>query len=56
MSEYSYTSAGKVDFFLKSKAWGIEIVRERDRLEEHVSRFKLGAGYGARNMEKYMLS
>lgn len=37
-SEYSYTVAGRIDFFLKGRKWGIEVLKDGDRLSEHINR------------------
>jgi len=37
--------SGRVDFLLKSQRWAIECVRDGNRLEEHISRFKVGGKY-----------
>ena len=34
-----------MDFLLKKVKWGIECVREGDRLEEHICRFLKGGRY-----------
>ena len=44
-SEFSYTKAGRIDFFLKQPGWGIEIFRDGDLLEQHISRFTVGGAY-----------
>jgi hypothetical protein len=33
------TRAGRIDFLIPSKKWGIELTREGDKLDEHVSSF-----------------
>jgi hypothetical protein len=33
------TPKGRIDFFIRSKKWGVELLREGDRLHEHNSRF-----------------
>ncbi|KAG8822700.1 hypothetical protein FRC17_009488 [Serendipita sp. 399] len=35
--------AGRVDFFIPSKKWGIEIIRDGSKLREHSDRFLTGA-------------
>ena len=37
--------SGCVDFLLKSQRWAIDCVRDGDRLEEHISKFKVGGKY-----------
>ena len=44
-SEFSYTKAGRIDFLLKQPGWGIEIFRDGDLLEQHISRFTVGGAY-----------
>ena len=44
-SEFSYTKAGRIDFFLKQPGWGIEIFKDGDLLEKHISRFTVGGAY-----------
>ncbi|KDQ11029.1 hypothetical protein BOTBODRAFT_470384 [Botryobasidium botryosum FD-172 SS1] len=40
--------AGRIDFFVCGRKWGIECIQEGDKLEEHNSRFgDDGASYGA---------
>ena len=36
---------GRVDFFVMSPGWGIELVRDSDRLVEHLERFKKNGAY-----------
>lgn len=38
--------AGRIDFFIPSVKWGIELTRDGDRLDEHASRFELEGAYG----------
>ncbi|KAG8944553.1 hypothetical protein FRC03_002043 [Tulasnella sp. 419] len=38
-------STGRVDFFFPSKQWGIELVRDSDRLENHCGRFSSSGTY-----------
>ena len=44
-SEFNYSKAGRIGFFLKQPGWGIEIFRDGDLLEQHVSRFTVGGAY-----------
>jgi hypothetical protein len=39
--------AGRIDFFIPEKKWGIELTREGNGLSEHSSRFGLQGAYGA---------
>lgn len=50
--ELSYTNAGRIDFFLKDNLWGIELLREGDRLQEHLDRFKGKGKYGSWKLVK----
>jgi hypothetical protein len=36
------TPKGRIEFFIRSKKWGVEILREGSRLREHNSRFTTG--------------
>lgn len=38
-------SKGRADFYIPSKEWGVEIVREGDRLEQHSGRFSRSESY-----------
>lgn len=51
-SEFSYTTRGKVDFFLNEKTWGIEVMREGGRLQNHIDRFKPDGPYGSWKLVK----
>lgn len=51
-SEFSYTSRGRLDFFLKKKQWGIEVMREGDRLQNHIERFEPQGAYGSWSLVK----
>ena len=44
-SEWSRTSDGRVDFWIPEKKWAIELLRAHDRVDEHISRFRLGGKY-----------
>jgi hypothetical protein len=47
--EYSSTSGdslGRIDFFVPSKKWGVEILRDGQALPEHHSRFGIHGVYG----------
>lgn len=49
-SEYSAAEGerpGRIDFFIPSKKWGIELLRDGAKLGEHWSCFRLGGAYGA---------
>jgi len=36
---------GTIDFLVDEKKWGIELLRERDRLLEHIQRFERNGQY-----------
>jgi len=36
------TRKGRIDFFIESKKWGVELLRNGDRLAQHVKRFTKG--------------
>lgn len=38
------TGGEAIDFFLEPKKWDIELLRDRDRLVEHMEIFQEGAG------------
>ena len=40
------TKSGRVNFYVKSKRWGIELLRDGDRLAEHLERFSTTGVYG----------
>ncbi|KAB8230344.1 uncharacterized protein BDW43DRAFT_314033 [Aspergillus alliaceus] len=44
-SEWSRTSDGRVGFYIPEKKWAIELLRDHDRVNEHISRFKEGGRY-----------
>jgi hypothetical protein len=52
------TSKGRIDFFIRSKKWGVELLRDGVRLRDHNSRFTTGE-YGTwlqnGNMKDYVL-
>jgi hypothetical protein len=39
------TAKGRVDFYVSAKQWGIELLREGDRLASHWGRFSRGGSY-----------
>ncbi|RHZ43313.1 uncharacterized protein CDV56_100733 [Aspergillus thermomutatus] len=39
------TQSGILDFFIPGTAWGIELLRENDRISEHLTRFAPGGQY-----------
>lgn len=42
---HSDTKGGTIDFLITQKKWGLELLRERDRLQEHMDRFKPNGQY-----------
>ncbi|KAL4755534.1 hypothetical protein BDW72DRAFT_189285 [Aspergillus terricola var. indicus] len=44
-SEWSRTGDGRVDFYIPEKQWAIELLRDHDRVDEHIFRFKEGGKY-----------
>jgi hypothetical protein len=36
---------GRIDFFIGSKGWGIELLQDGDRIPGHISRFRAGGAY-----------
>jgi len=52
--EYGNAS-GRIDFYIPVKEWGVELIREGDRLEDHHSRF-IGAGaYTKMQLNDYII-
>ncbi len=39
------SAKGRVDFFVNSKKWAIELLRNGDRIEENLARFAPGGKY-----------
>ncbi|KAK9237143.1 hypothetical protein V1525DRAFT_404725 [Lipomyces kononenkoae] len=44
-SEWSRKGDGRVDFWIPQKRWGIELLRDHNRVTEHCDRFKKGGRY-----------
>jgi len=44
-TEWSRTSNGRVDFWIPEKKWAIELRRDYNRIDEHISRFKEKGNY-----------
>lgn len=44
-SEWSRTRDGRADFWIPEKKWAVELLREEDRVHEHISRFQKGGRY-----------
>ena len=40
------TRNGRVDFYIPTKQWGVELLREGDRLQQHSCRFSPSGAYG----------
>jgi hypothetical protein len=53
------TKGGTIDFLVAQKKWGLELLRDRDRLVEHMKRFEHGGQYFSMiqsgNMEQYIV-
>lgn len=44
-SEFTACDDGRIDFQIGTKGWGIELLRDGDRVEEHCSRFRPDGTY-----------
>ncbi|KAH1721440.1 hypothetical protein KXW66_007649 [Aspergillus fumigatus] len=44
-TEWSRTTDGRVDFWIPGQKWAVEIVREQDRINEHIMRFHENGQY-----------
>ncbi|KAF5859922.1 hypothetical protein ETB97_002236 [Aspergillus alliaceus] len=44
-TEWSSTTDGRVDFWIPGQKWALEIVREEDRINEHIMRFHENGQY-----------
>lgn len=44
-SEWSFDGGGRIDFYLPSMKWGIELLRDHSRTDEHCERFLPGGRY-----------
>jgi hypothetical protein len=55
----SGTKGGTIDFYVARKKWGLELLRDRDRLVGHMERFKSGGQYFSMiqsgDMERYIV-
>lgn len=51
-SEWSRSGNGRVDFYIPEKKWAIELLRDHDRVDEHIARFKTGGRYHSWFMDK----
>lgn len=55
LSEYGGAD-GRIDFYIKSKKWGVELLRDGNRLEEHSNRFLASGPYASTlALEDYIL-
>lgn len=45
-SEWLYSSEGRIDFLVHGSGWGVEILRDGDRLRNHCNRFRPSGQYG----------
>jgi hypothetical protein len=55
-SEYSYTVEGRIDLFLKKRKWGIEVLKDGDRMPQHINRFEPQGAYGSwKVVSKYII-
>ena len=44
-SEWSGTDSRQIDFYIPGPKWGIELLRDGDRVQEHLNRFKPNGAY-----------
>lgn len=44
-SEWSRVGDGRVDFYIPQGRWGIKLLRDHDRVDEHCNRFQKGGRY-----------
>ncbi|RAH59593.1 hypothetical protein BO85DRAFT_467332 [Aspergillus piperis CBS 112811] len=42
---WARTNSGRVDFFIPEKKWAVELLREYDRVDDHIRRFRKGGQY-----------
>ena len=53
------TGGGAIDFYIASKKWGFELLRDRNRVVQHMERFEDGGQYfsmiQSRSMEQYIV-
>lgn len=47
-------NGGAIDFFLPSPQWGVELVRDGNNIDEHMSRFQTGGQYHSLLVSKKM--
>jgi len=48
-------ASGRVDFYIPVKKWGVELLRDGDRLENHSSRFTGTGAYAKMEFEDYII-
>jgi hypothetical protein len=48
-------ASGRIDFFIPLKKWGVELLRDGDRLENHHSRFTGLGAYANMQLEDYII-
>ena len=55
----SFPKKGRIDFFISNMGWGIELLRDGDRIDGHVSRFQEGGAYhpwlASGDMKEYVI-
>ncbi|PYH43412.1 uncharacterized protein BP01DRAFT_424946 [Aspergillus saccharolyticus JOP 1030-1] len=51
-SEWSRSGGGRVDFYIPQKQWAIELLRDEDRITDHVTRSHWGEKYFPWSKEK----
>ena len=44
-SEWSRTKDGRVDFYITEKKWAVELLRDHDKVGEHISQFQESEKY-----------
>lgn len=44
-TEWARTASGRADFYIPEKKWAVELVRNHDRIDNHVKRFQKGGQY-----------
>ncbi|KAE8374268.1 hypothetical protein BDV26DRAFT_284399 [Aspergillus bertholletiae] len=44
-TEWARTTSGRVDFYIPEKKWAVELLRDYDRVDSHIKRFKKGGQY-----------
>ena len=55
----SGVKGGTIDFLLRQRKWGVELLRDRDRLVQHMKRFEASGQYFSMiesgDMEQYIV-